>query len=272
MSSVEVDPTLSMVADQAVTAAASAIAAAAGVDASLSGASPARPADVTDGVDVAFRVRFGSSEAAIVYSETLAAALAGGDAAADAAAVWDALTTLTDVGSRAVAERLRAVVDGVGDPAPAEPLAEGIGNLHAGDARRVDVEIAGTPAGWLMWIGSPDLVDGLVPRGGSPAAVIDAIDYPDLGEGAAPAPQAADISFLSDVTMGVTVELGRTVMRVREVLQLTQGSVIELDRAAGALVDVLISGSLVARGEVVVMDDQLGVRVVEIIDSANPGR
>ena len=98
-------------------------------------------------------------------------------------------------------------------------------------------------------------------------AVIDSVEYPELGEGT-PESSGADISFLADVSMGVTVELGRTVMSVREVLQLTRGSVVELDRVAGAPVDVLISGSVVARGEVVVIEDQLGVRILEIIDSS----
>ena len=66
--------------------------------------------------------------------------------------------------------------------------------------------------------------------------------------------------------MNVTVELGRAVMQVRDLLSLRQGSIIELDRAAGAAVDVLVNGTLVARGEVVVIDDELGVRVTELVE------
>lgn len=272
MSSVEVDPTLSTAVEQAVVAAASAIVSAGGLDAAVSAVSAGDPSMVTDGVDIAFVTRFGGRPAAVVFSENLAAALAGSEGSdADAQAGWSTLTSLTDMASNAVADRLGSIVDGLGDVAPAQPLADGLGELRSGDARRIDVTVGGEAAGWLMWIASPELLEGLVARGGS-AVAIDAIDYPDLGEGAPAASQGTDISFLSDVTMGVTVELGRTVMRVREVLQLTQGSVVELDRAAGALVDVLISGSVVARGEVVVMDDQLGVRVVEIVDSASTSR
>ena len=65
--------------------------------------------------------------------------------------------------------------------------------------------------------------------------------------------------------MGVTAELGRRRMTVRDLLSLTPGAVIELDRAAGSPVDVLVNGTLVARGEVVVIDEEFGVRISEII-------
>jgi flagellar motor switch protein FliN/FliY len=65
--------------------------------------------------------------------------------------------------------------------------------------------------------------------------------------------------------MGVTAELGRTRMTVRDLLSLTPGSVVELDRAAGSPVDVLVNGTLIARGEVVVIDEEFGIRISEII-------
>jgi len=82
------------------------------------------------------------------------------------------------------------------------------------------------------------------------------------------------IELLGDVEMGVTVELGRTRMLVREILELSPGSVIELDRAAGAPIDVLVNGTLIARGEVVVIDEEFGIRITEVIgheDGARPG-
>ena len=90
-------------------------------------------------------------------------------------------------------------------------------------------------------------------------------DLPDLGTSAPPGPQQP-LHLLSDVQMNVTVELGRAVMQVRDLLSLREGSIIELDRAAGAAVDVLVNGTLVARGEVVVIDDELGVRVTELVE------
>ena len=76
---------------------------------------------------------------------------------------------------------------------------------------------------------------------------------------------ARRLDLLADVEMGVTAELGRTRMTVRDLLALTPGSVVELDRLAGSPVDVLVNGTLVARGEVVVIDEEFGVRISEII-------
>lgn len=75
----------------------------------------------------------------------------------------------------------------------------------------------------------------------------------------------APISLLADVDMQVTVELGRTTLPVRELLSLQPGMVVELDRQAGAPIDVLVNGRLIARGEVVVLDEQFGLRVTEIV-------
>jgi flagellar motor switch protein FliN/FliY len=71
---------------------------------------------------------------------------------------------------------------------------------------------------------------------------------------------------LADVEMGVTAELGRCHMTVRELLSLTPGAIIDLDRSAGALVDVLVNGTLIARGEVVVIDEEFGIRISELLN------
>jgi flagellar motor switch protein FliN/FliY len=76
------------------------------------------------------------------------------------------------------------------------------------------------------------------------------------------------IELLYNVDMGVTVELGRTRMTMRELLALRPGKVIELDRLARSPVDVLVNNTLLARGEVVVLDDELGVRITEITANA----
>jgi flagellar motor switch protein FliN/FliY len=73
------------------------------------------------------------------------------------------------------------------------------------------------------------------------------------------------LTLLQDVEMGVTAELGRRRMTIRELLGLTPGAVIELDRAAGSPVDVLVNGTLIARGEVVVIDEEFGIRISEIV-------
>lgn len=73
--------------------------------------------------------------------------------------------------------------------------------------------------------------------------------------------------LLRDVEMGVSVELGRTRMTVRELLALAPGAIVELDKAAGAPVDLLVNGTLMARGEVVVIDEEFAVRISEIVTS-----
>lgn len=77
-----------------------------------------------------------------------------------------------------------------------------------------------------------------------------------------------NLDLLMDVNLRVTVELGRTRMRLRQVLELQNGSVIELDRLAGDPVDVFVNDRLIARGEVVVVDDKFGVRITELVSSS----
>ncbi|MFC6345299.1 flagellar motor switch protein FliN, partial [Nocardioides hankookensis] len=77
------------------------------------------------------------------------------------------------------------------------------------------------------------------------------------------------IELLHGVDMEVTVEIGRTRMTVRDLLDLTPGAVLELDRAAGSPADLLVNGRLIARGEVVVIDEDFGLRITEIaVDAA----
>ncbi len=76
----------------------------------------------------------------------------------------------------------------------------------------------------------------------------------------------AGMALLRGVEMVVTVELGRTRMSVKDLLALTPGSVVELDRAAGAPADLLVNGRLLARGEVVVVDEDYGLRITEIVE------
>jgi flagellar motor switch protein FliN len=79
---------------------------------------------------------------------------------------------------------------------------------------------------------------------------------------------AADLSRLSEIPMELSVEIGRTHMTVGETLELRVGSVVELERQAGEPVDLLVNGSPIARGEVVVTDEQYGLRITEILDGA----
>jgi flagellar motor switch protein FliN/FliY len=73
------------------------------------------------------------------------------------------------------------------------------------------------------------------------------------------------LDMLHDVEMEVSAELGRTRMSVRELLSLNPGAIVELDRAAGSPADLLVNGRLIARGEVVVVDENFGIRITEIV-------
>lgn len=80
--------------------------------------------------------------------------------------------------------------------------------------------------------------------------------------------EGARIDLLLDVSLQVSVELGRTRMTIGEVLALRSGSVVELDKLAGEPADILVNGTLIARGEVVVVDEKFGVRIIEVVSKA----
>ncbi|MDA8046739.1 MAG: flagellar motor switch protein FliN [Actinomycetota bacterium] len=126
-----------------------------------------------------------------------------------------------------------------GEAVPGEAMA---GGVPAGLADVVPAGAGVVPAG-----------AGVVPAGAAMAAL--------------PAGDGRSIDLLYTVDMAVTVELGRTRMAMRELLALRPGKVIELDRSARAPVDILVNNTLLAHGEVVVVDEELGVRVTEIASS-----
>ncbi len=74
-----------------------------------------------------------------------------------------------------------------------------------------------------------------------------------------------NLDFILDIPLKVTVELGRTTVVVKDLLQLGQGSVLELDKLAGEPLEILVNGKLVAKGEVVVVNEKFGIRLTDII-------
>ncbi len=90
------------------------------------------------------------------------------------------------------------------------------------------------------------------------------VGFPNLTAGG-PGPMQPNMNLLMDVQMTLTVELGRTKMYIKEILGLGEGSIIELDKLAGEPVDLLVNGKLIAKGEVVVIDENFGVRVTDIV-------
>lgn len=90
------------------------------------------------------------------------------------------------------------------------------------------------------------------------------VQFPSLSS-AAQAAQTGNIGLLMDVSMQLTVELGRTKMLIKDILGMGEGTIVELDKLAGEPVDLLVNGKLIAKGEVVVIDENFGVRVTDII-------
>jgi flagellar motor switch protein FliN/FliY len=99
---------------------------------------------------------------------------------------------------------------------------------------------------------------------GAGAPNVQAVQFPSLNTGAVPM-EHGNITLLMDVYMEMTVELGRTKKLIKEILGMGEGTIIELDKLAGEPVDILVNHKLIAKGEVVVIDENFGVRVTEIV-------
>ena len=110
--------------------------------------------------------------------------------------------------------------------------------------------------------GGPSAGIGMTSPG--PQIGIKGVSFPSLSTAGAPS-GATNLNLLMDVQMSLTVELGRTKMYIKDILGLGEGSIIELDKLAGEPVDLLVNGKLIAKGEVVVIDENFGVRVTDIV-------
>ena len=97
---------------------------------------------------------------------------------------------------------------------------------------------------------------------------IQPVQFSSFDETAATQVEPNNLDMLLDIPLQVTVELGRTKRMVKEILEVSQGSIIELDKLAGEPVDILINNKLIAVGEVVVIDENFGVRVTDILSTA----
>jgi len=170
---------------------------------------------------------------------------------------------LAAAAGEAFAASLGAPVTVVGSATvdPAEVLAAG--------GLPITAEITGASGSFPMhWLLEPALVARLEddPVSSSESPGVAPASFPDLDGGASGSSGGLrDLAVLADVEMEVTVELGRARLRVRDLLTLVEGSVVDLDRAADSEVSVYVNGTLIARGEVVVVDDDLGVRITEIV-------
>ena len=135
-------------------------------------------------------------------------------------------------------------VPGMGGPGGGT-MGQGFGNGMAGGMG------GGMPGGGQM--------------GGGYNTSVQSVQFPSFAQGGGHASEQGNIGLLMDVYMEMTVELGRTKRLIKDILGMGEGTIIELDKLAGEPVDILVNHKLIARGEVVVIDENFGVRVTEII-------
>ena len=96
-------------------------------------------------------------------------------------------------------------------------------------------------------------------------AGVAAAEFAELPRAAGGGSGQLNLDLIMDVRLALTLEVGRTRISVRNLLALTQGSVVELDKLAGEPLDVLVNGTLVAHGEVVVVNDKFGIRLLDVV-------
>jgi len=171
-----------------------------------------------------------------------------------------------------------AMLNGTGDGNTDEPGMAVAVDPWADDTLQAEIDAARTEAGLAV---EPDSAPRPGPRPAptpiaerrapAPSATPTAV-HPVQFMPLTPEPpvfdQAHGIELLMDVALEVSVELGRSHMSIGEILALRTGSVIELDKLAGEPVDVSVNGTLIARGEVVVVDEKFGVRITEVVSKA----
>lgn len=238
-----------------------------------------------------------SGKALIVFNEASAALMAdlliGGDGSSPPETLNDLhLSAVGEVGSQLASALLEGLGNGLGknvsgaagDLVPAQAgdlpgLAAGLGASLVACEFSLDVEGA-LPSPFLLVLGE-SVAAALAGAGSTAAAapqnasssgfggsmnapVVQAAQLSQL-TGSLPAGAGNNLELLMDVPLQVTVELGRTQKMVKEVLALGPGSVLELDKLAGEPVDILVNEKPIAKGEVVVIDENFGIRVTEIL-------
>ncbi len=109
--------------------------------------------------------------------------------------------------------------------------------------------------------GQTETKESAAPEGAEHERINDLFEEAEGGE-------SLSLELILDIPLTLSVEIGRTEMPIQRLLQLTQGAVIELDKMVGEPMDVLVNGTLIAQGEVVVIDYQFGIRLTQIISPA----
>lgn len=114
---------------------------------------------------------------------------------------------------------------------------------------------------WAAAMGEQAAVEAAAPAHDAAAAAV----FEQFSAAGSPTAAPQGFDMIMDIPVSLTVELGRTKISIRNLLQLAHGSVVELDGLAGEPMDVLVNGTLIAQGEVVVVNDKFGIRLTDII-------
>src|SRR5690349_21531932 len=138
----------------------------------------------------------------------------------------------------------------------------------ADDTLRAEIDAARVAAGVMNEGASASGISERSARSAAMPTAVHPVQFMPLSPEPSVSDHAHGIEMLMDVALEVSVELGRSHMSIGEILALRTGSVIELDKLAGEPVDVSVNGTLIARGEVVVVDEKFGVRITEVVSKA----
>lgn len=223
-----------------------------------------------------------TAAAVLASSQPLAAGAPGRDGAAleagahallaefTGADTGDLVVVVDDELSAALRESSLGSLDLVAALTPAfESIAVALGSIALGPLREVDVRLAVNRA-----LQHPDaaLVPLTGPDGAARAGVAIGLDPAPAATVPAATPAVERLDLLRGVEMDATAELGRARMTVNDLLSLRNGAVIELDRVAGAPADLFVNGRLIARGEVVVVDENYGLRITQVVTDDTTSR
>ncbi|HFD80872.1 MAG TPA: flagellar motor switch protein FliN [Gammaproteobacteria bacterium] len=131
-------------------------------------------------------------------------------------------------------------------------------------SENTDKQETETTDDWAEAMAEQAAAETAVAEENAPAAAFDELEDTSAG----PAGEEANLDVILDIPVTISMEIGRTHISIRNLLQLNQGSVVELDRLAGEPMDVLVNGTLVAHGEVVVVNEKFGIRLTDVISPA----
>jgi flagellar motor switch protein FliN len=149
---------------------------------------------------------------------------------------------------------------------PATDISAGLNGIQQGSMQMPGMQMGGMQMG--MGGGMPGMQMPGMGMGGMSnlgPTNVQAVQFPNLMQPKFGPHEAGNIGLIMDVSMEMTVELGRTRKLIKEILGMGEGTIIELDKLAGEPVDILVNHKLIAKGEVVVIDENFGVRVTEIV-------